>query len=265
MRELLALAVVPAVLIVVFTLPTETKRELAFSYMDPTPLTAFTAHYVHLAPTHLWGNVFAFVLLAGTGYVLAVLADRRQLFGLAVLFYLFVFPPVLSLLNLAVPREAITYGFSGINMAMAGFLPLALTLYAGRRLLERVDHRQAPTLFFLAMALIALIAIPLSVVTAAVAVAAGGAAIGYGYTAYTGVATTERSRALRLAPGAERSGWVELGAISAFVAMGYPLVGFPAEPAAGGTVMNLYVHFLGYSLAFLVPYISLETGLLDGL
>lgn len=260
-REIIALAVVPAVLLGMFSLPIETKRNLAFSYVDPSLLTAFTAPFVHLQTYHLLGNVFAFLLLAGTGYVLAILADRRQLFTLALITYLIAFPPILSVLNLAVPRAAITYGFSGINMALAGFLPLVLTLYGSRRILIDIDHRHAPTLFFLAMALIALIAIPLSTITGAVAVAAGGAAIAYGYMSLVEIGATDSDQKLRFAPGASTGGWVELAALGGFIAIAYPLVGFPTEAAQSGVVLNLYVHFLGYSLAFLVPYIALETGL----
>jgi len=67
------LAAVPVVLCAVFALPESTRRSLAFAYAEPTVLTAFTAHYVHLDVGHLAGNVAGYILLAGVGYALAVL------------------------------------------------------------------------------------------------------------------------------------------------------------------------------------------------
>jgi len=128
-------------LLAIFTLPESTRRSLAFAYADPTAVTAFTAHYVHLDVGHLAGNVAGYALLAGVGYALAVLGDSRRFFLTALATFLLVFPFVLSALNLAVPRDAIGFGFSGINMALAGLLPLLLGTYARERF--HVEGRSA--------------------------------------------------------------------------------------------------------------------------
>lgn len=114
--DLAVLLAVPVLLLAIFTLPESTRRSLAFAYADPTAVTAFTAHYVHLDVGHLAGNVAGYALLAGVGYALAVLGDSRRFFLTALATFLLVFPFVLSALNLAVPRDAIGFGFSGINM-----------------------------------------------------------------------------------------------------------------------------------------------------
>lgn len=57
----LALSAVPVALLAVFSLPLETRRSLAFDYVDPTLVTAFTAHYVHLGTAHLVGFCVGFL------------------------------------------------------------------------------------------------------------------------------------------------------------------------------------------------------------
>ncbi|MFW6384289.1 MAG: rhomboid family intramembrane serine protease [Halodesulfurarchaeum sp.] len=257
--ELVLLGVVPVVLIGLFFLPEPTKRALAFSYVEPTPVTAVTAHFVHFHVGHLLGNVVAFVLLAASGYLFAALAGTRRFYSLVVLTYLVAFPPVLSALNLAVPREALTYGFSGINMAMAGILPLVVTVFVGQRLLTPVEVDHAPVLFFPVMGAIALFAIPRRTLTLAVAAGALILTAVYGIVILRSVG--RRRPAERWGPEIRATGWVEFAAVGVFLTLAYPLFGFPPEPAGGGTVLNLYVHFLGYSLAFLVPYIALGSGL----
>jgi len=125
-------------------------------------VTAFTAHYVHLDVGHLAGNVAGYALLAGVGYALAVLGDSRRFFLTALATFLLVFPFVLSALNLAVPRDAIGFGFSGINMALAGLLPLLLGTYARERFHVEGSVRALPAVFFALVGWIALLALPVS-------------------------------------------------------------------------------------------------------
>lgn len=39
-----------------------------------------------------------------------------------------------------------------------------------------------------------------------------------------------------------------------------PIVGFPADPTGAGSVVNRYVHLLGFYLAFIGPFALLTTG-----
>jgi hypothetical protein len=47
------------------------------------------------------------------------------------------------------------------------------------------------------------------------------------------------------------------------IAVGYPVVGFPSDPAGGGSVVNLYVHLLGFCLGFIAPFALLAAGVFD--
>ncbi|MFC6785816.1 hypothetical protein ACFQFH_07875 [Halobaculum halobium] len=250
LADCLGLAAVPAVLVAVFLLPAETKLEYVFTYERPTLLTAYAAHFVHRSLSHLLSNVFGYALLAGTGYVLAVLADARRLFFVATATYLLAFPPALSALNLAVPRDAVGYGFSGVTMAFVGLLVILLAAYAERRIHPEVSVDHAPVGF---LALLALVSVLLPTHSAVATALAGTAALGaLGYAAM--VAVDVRGTAFHST--ARGSGWLELFAFGAVLVLGYPFVGFPAELGTGVAVVNVYVHFLGLSLAFLVAFVA---------
>jgi hypothetical protein len=262
--DLLVLAAAPAALGAVFALPESTRRSLAFAYTDPTVRTAFTAHYVHLDPGHLAGNVAGYLLLAGVGYALAVLAGYRRFFMVALATFLVAFPPVLSALNLAVPRNAIGFGFSGINMALAGLLPLLLGVYARARFFPEGSIRALPAVFFPLVGWMALLALPVpsgldGPGLAGLATAVAGALLGVLYASSTGIRVLEALRASARA-AVSNPGYGDLFAVGAAVLVGYPIVGFPGDPTGSGSVVNLYVHLLGFCLAFIGPFALLAAG-----
>ncbi len=260
-RDVLVLLVVPAVLVGTFLLPTSLKRSLAFSYVDPTILTAYSAHFTHLTVGHLGANLVGYFVLATTGYLLAALAGRQKAYGIFLASVLIVFPPTLSVLNMAVPRNAITYGFSGINMALAGILPLLLTEYAAQRLDERLKPRFSPGIFFLVMAVIALVAVPTGLLTMTLATASALIAVVYAYQQWQSLEARDGRRGAR--SPIKRGGWLEMGVLGAIVAVGYPVIGYPIDPATISQVVNIYVHTLGYALAFIGTYAGWELGILD--
>lgn len=253
-RDVALLAAVPAVLIALFLLPESTRLALAFSYTDPTVVTAFTAHYVSASAGHLLANVLGFAVLASLGYSLSLLARRRRLFLVALWTFLVAFPFVLSGLNLAVPRNAVGMGFSGINMALFGYLPIGLALALRERFHLRDVRLRLPGVFFLSVSSVALLALPASPTVAGIAVAGIALAVPYVRPSTGRHATSARGTLL----GILRSpGDAELVAAAAVVAATYPLVGFPSMPSDAGTIVNTYVHFLGFVLAFLVVYVSI--------
>lgn len=264
-RDLLALCVPPVAIVAVFTLPETTRRSLAFAYADPTLLSAFTAHYVHLGADHLLGNLAGYGLLAGVGYGLAALSGRRRLFFTALVTYLGAFPFALSALNLAVPRNAIGFGFSGVNMALAGLLPILWYCYARDRFAPAASVAALPAVFFALVGWIALLALPVSTEgpgLAGLSIGVAGALLALLYAASSGVRPPrpllEHARTV-----ASRPGYGDLLAVGAVVAVGYPVVGFPADPAGDGSVVNLYVHLLGFCLGFIGPFALLAGGVFD--
>ncbi|WP_435072869.1 hypothetical protein [Halorubrum sp. HHNYT27] len=263
--DLFVFLAVPAVLIAVFALPESTRRSLAFAYADPTATTAFTAHYVHLDVGHLAGNVAGYCLLSGVGYTVAVLGDSRRFFLTALATFLLVFPFVLSALNLAVPRDAIGFGFSGINMALAGLLPLLLGTYARKRFQLEGSVRALPAVFFALVGWIVLLALPVSTTgigLAGLAIGVAGALLAVLYASSAELPLRESTRE-GLRAIVSRPGEGDLFAVGAVLVVGYPVVGFPADPTGEGGVVNLYVHLLGFCLAFIGPFAMLATGAFD--
>ena len=263
--DLLVLGAVPAVLVAIFALPEATRLSFAFAYTDPTAVTAFTAHYVHLGTGHLAGNLAGYGLLASVGYALAVLGGRRRFFLTSMATFLLAFPFVLSALNLAVPRNAVGFGFSGINMAFAGVLPLLLWAYARDRFFPTASLRALPAVFFLLVGWIALLALPVStdgIGLAGLGMAATGLVTGVAYAWRTEIRlrhpVRERVRAVT-----SQAGYGDLFVIGAVVLVGYPIVGFPSDPTGSGSVVNLYVHLLGFCLAFIGPFILLVGDVID--
>ena len=254
-RDCLALAVPPALALAVFLLPTATKESLWFAYREPTLLTAYTSHFVHFDAEHLAANLLGYTLVAGLGYSLAALAGYRRLYGTAAVTYVAAFPPVLSALNLAVPRDAVGYGLSGVNMAFAGLLGLVVVGYVDA-VDGRIRLRHAPGVFFAAVGIVAVVALPNGRTATAIAAASALVAAGYALAARS---AWHESAVTSVASGR----WLDAGVLGVAAFLGYQFVGFPPV-SSGGTVVNLYVHVVGLCLGFIVPYAALATGAVGG-
>ena len=261
LREIAVLAVFPLVLVGTALLPAETKRTLVFAYTDPTVITAYASHFVHFRVDHLLANLLGYLLVVPTTYLLSTFADRRRLFWTMFATVLLAGPFVLSGLNLAIPRDAIGYGSSGVIMAFFGILPVALYNYVRPFFVSDLRVRDLPVLFFLVVGIISGIVLPRSDATMAIAVVSGLLAVGYGGF----ILVRERRARNRLGspPRPVRPfGYVELPLVGGVLLVGYPLVGFPSELVAANRVVNLYVHFLGFAIAFVAAYVGEVTHVL---
>ena len=257
--DLALLFAIPALLVLVYALPEAFRDEFVLYYLEPTLLTAFASHFVHLEATHLLANLLGYGLLAGVGYLLAVHGNCRRFFLSALLVIVLVFPLVLSGLNLAVPRNAVSYGFSGVNMALLGLLPLVLGEYLRATFTPTLERRHVGLAYFVATAIIALIAVPIALSTVALATTSVGIAGLYAH------GLLQRHWQLRRLGREilERPGYGELALAGGVVFVSYLFVAFPADVVYGTAVLNIYVHFLGYSLGFIGPYLVLEAGTYD--
>jgi len=254
--DLAILVGVPALLLGVYCLPEPTRIELALLYTEPTVLSAYTMHFVHLSADHLVTNLVAYLLVVPLTYVLAVRAGRRDVFRVATVTFLVAFPLVLSGLNLLVERPRIGYGFSGINMAFLGLLPLMLLSYLKRHAPATFELDHAPALFFAGVGLIAALAVPSPRLRLGIA---GFAACGA--TLYLrGLTPIRRLRADVRSLFAEEG--AEYAVVGLLVFGLLPIAAFPPDPTGAGSVLNLYTHLLGYCLGFIAPYATVT--LLDG-
>ena len=251
--DVAVLATVPALLLLVFGLPRARREALALAYLDPTPLTAVTSHFVHLDVGHLGTNLAMYALVATVAYLLCALSGRRHEFFVAFAVFVLAFPAVLSALNVALSRPALGYGFSGVNTAFFGFLPIALTWYLSSGLGAPVRARDAPILFFASTTLVAVLAVPVSFASTAIAVVGVLAATVYLLECLPRASAVRRrlTQVWRFRPG-----YVEVAVVGAGTLVIFPLAAFPPDPASGGQVLNLYGHLLGYALGFIASYVT---------
>lgn len=229
---------------------------MAFEYGDPTIATAYTAHFVHLTPSHLGSNLVAFLFVSGAiVIILSRVGDHWLLVGYLTTLAV-VLPVALSFLNLAIPRNGVTYGFSGINMALAGFLPVAITRYLERKLRHRIDTSLLLASFFLSVGYVGVVAVPLS--TVSVALATNSVMFGTIFAIQFG-----RSLSGTYLWSVTRSDLTDATLVNAVIVWIVLLsMGFPEIDAGGEGVTNLFLHFVGYTLGFTTAYLVHEWRLL---
>lgn len=249
--DLLPITLVPFVLVAVYALPRETLSGLILDTTAPSPLTAYTAHFVHLDWFHLLGNLTVYFPAVGVAYLLCLLGDRRQLFWITVLTLLVVFPFALSAMQLIFPRERLIFGFSGINAGLVGLAAFALTAYLGTNISRRTDERDAPVVLFAVVGLIALLALPARAFRFEIAGASTVLAV-----VYLGIVLSRDGipTAAEIRAATDRPGYFELAGAGVGLLVGYPVVAFQDAVVPQGGVVDVYVHLLGFSLAFIVVF-----------
>lgn len=262
--DLVLLLSVPALLGLVSLLPYPLRRSLIFEYAAPTLLTAFTAPFVHLGPAHLVVNILGYFLVVPVAYLLSVASGRRARFFAAFATFVLVFPVVLSYLNLAVVRPGASGGFSGVVMAFVGYLPLALADYLEERADVGPSETLAPVLFFLGIALIAGLSVQ-SVQRDRATVLLGTSglvltAILSALLYWLSSPDYARDVLRKVRTTAGRPGTVELLGFSSVVFVAFLFVAFPSDVTGGATIVNVYVHLLGYALGFISTYATVEFG-----
>jgi hypothetical protein len=264
---------VPLLLGIVFSLPRTLRRAFAFEYTDPSLLTAFTSTYVHLDVSHLVVNVGAFLLVGGVVYALSVASDCRRRFYAVTATFTLAFPFVLAYLNLAAPRVAIGFGFSGVVMAFVGYLPVALATYLEDHLDMGPTTVVAPALFCAILATVAVLVLRPVVSGNGLLLASAGLGVpvlsstlwsARDYTRRRGKersgtrGTVDRDNAGRIRRALAEPGYVELGVVALAVMLAMPFVAFPAGINVGNGTLNRYVHLIGLALGFAVTYATTE-------
>ncbi|WP_238547498.1 hypothetical protein [Haloferax mediterranei] len=261
-KDIALILTFPVILTLVHQLPLELRESLVFDYTDPTLLTAFTSSFVHLETGHLFTNVFLYFLVVPVLYILGVVSGSRRQFHVFVITVLVAFPPVLSYMNLAITRSSVTFGSSGIVMAFAGCLPLALADYFESEFGIGPVDTFAPMMFITSVGLISVLSVQ-SVIPENSTVLVGTAGLIlvvlltillYVISAYK----QENDVRSKLRSSAEATGYFELIIVTGFLFVTILLVAFPVDPTTEGGILNLYEHFVGYSLGFIASFTTVE-------
>lgn len=238
---------VPVVLIVLFHLPLEIRHSLRLSYTDPALHTAFISHFIHADPLHLLINLVGYVICTGLTYACCVLAGRRRHFFVVFATILVVFPLVFSVLNLLPNRPGVSYGFSGILMAFVGFLPLSIAWYAGRWLDRHITSIHGFLLYSTGQAFVVLVHLPAVTSLRTLVLIPLGAGILTAPSISVRTVITNTSRHL---------GALELGLVSVIVYLVLLVTAFPVESVWHGSIVNIYLHAIGFTCGFLVPFMG---------
>ena len=249
--DLVVLVGLAGVLVAVHALERGTREALVFDTTAPTVTTAFTSHFIHLSDLHLIGNLAVYVPAVSIAYLLCVLSGRRQLFWTALVTLLVVFPFALSGLQLVFPRERLIYGFSGITAGIVGLAGFALVGYLRETIAPGIGDEYAPAILFGMAGATALIALPNRAWRAEIGLGALALGAAYAGGAARGQRFPDREQ-VRAALGPP--GYLELAGAGAGLLVGYPFVAFQEAVVPGSGVIDVYVHLLGYALAFIVVF-----------
>ncbi|PSP95516.1 hypothetical protein BRC91_02340 [Halobacteriales archaeon QS_4_62_28] len=262
--DMVALFSVPVVLAIVFSLSPSTRQSLVFEYTDPSLVTAFTAPFVHLSVGHLAVNVLGYAVVVAAAYLLSVASGRRQRFFVAFVTFVFVLPVLLSYLNLAVVRPTAGLGFSGIVMAFVGYLPLALADYLEERVDVGPSETLAPMFFFLSIALVAGLSVQsVQQERATVLLGTSGIVVASMLSAslyWLSVPDRATEILAKVKTATRMPGHIELFSAASVVFVTFFFVAFPPDPAGSATIVNVYVHLLGYALGFITTYTTIVVG-----
>lgn len=240
---------VPIVLTLIFCLPQGLQNLLKLDYANPSVVNLFTSNFVHLDFNHYLNNITAYLITLIPLYLLITLGDEKRLFRRMFLVFLFVFPFIISSINLLVFNEGYGAGFSGIDSAFIGFLPVALFVFLGRKLSDRLTLTGSVSLLVLALTAVGFIYIGLSAITFLCTLL---------FLVTVGIAYHEvRGSDLKTSflSFVRVKGYPELTFFSLlffFIA----LIGlYPEQIKVNGTVKNILGHYSGFVLGFFVPYI----------
>ena len=216
-------------------------------------------------------NVVGYALVVPLACLLSVVNGQRRWFRVAFVTILSVCPMLLSYLNLAIVCVGGSAGFSGVLMALYGYLPLAIARHAESTFGARRERRTASLLFFVGLTLISVLTLG-AVLTYGVIISCRGqtvpvtdvlvarligliAALVLTVALYIlSVAGGRLALWATVLDAASRQGHFELGVTAPVLFLALPLATCPVDPAVDGSVLNLYVHLLGYALGFMRAY-----------
>lgn len=257
-RDVVLMALLPLITVSIYQLPLSTRKTMVFSYNEPSIKTAFTSAFVHLDAAHLLQNLLLYTLVIISIYTLCLTARSRQHFRVFVVSVLTAFPFVLSYVNLGIARSSLSFGSSGLVMAFAGYLPFALAIYLRGRLGIGKIRTLAPIFFFPTLALISVLSLQsvLRTNTTALFVVVGLVAatllatLWYIISAYEQSWSSDRNARNVIAT----RGGPELAGAALLVLLGVLFISFPADPTIDNGILNIYEHFIGYSLGFILSF-----------
>ena len=253
--DLFVISVVPLVLVATYQLRIEARQSLAFASESPSIVTAFTTNYIHFTTDHLVGNIGWYILIIALAYLLAITNEHRSRFFATLFTVLVLLPIPLSYLTLAVPTPGVSIGFSGLNMALFGFVVVEFAAYLDEYFTENFGVENAPAFFFLVTAFVAL---PHAKTGWGYGIAVGSLFLAIVYSA--GLLWSFQPSLSGVSDAVDKQGYFELSITTFVVMVVFVPIAFPQNPVFEEGFINVYVHFVGFCLGFMGVYIAILLG-----
>jgi hypothetical protein len=136
-QRVLAFGLIPVILLIVGSLPLSQQSEWALQINNPTLAQLYLSNFVHSDIPHLSNNIVGFLLTMGILFPLATLTKRQWVLATLSVLVLTVGPFVVSLYTvdvLAGTEAETVVGFSGVNSAFVGMLPLFIALFVNDKI-----------------------------------------------------------------------------------------------------------------------------------
>lgn len=157
-------------------------------------------------------------------------------------------------------------GFSGVLLALYGYLPLALSDFVTEQFHLDTRRNVAPLLFFVGLGIITVLGVWPSLDDATVLLGSAGLVLGIALVLvwYALTILDDADLHTSLALAWRSSGYFELFAVALVVFLSFPLAMFPPDIVPQRTVVDTYTHLLAYALGFIATYVAaLTTDALD--
>ena len=133
-KDLLLLFSIPVILSLIFFSPQSFQESMVLNLQNPNIYKFFTTVFVHSNFEHFFNNLLLYVITIIPLYLMCALSGYKKQFRYMFLIFVFLFPFLLSGMNINLIEAKTSRGFSGINAAFLGYLGVAIFQYSKKSL-----------------------------------------------------------------------------------------------------------------------------------
>ncbi len=257
----LLVVVIPAMLTLLFLLPSSIKNELTLYHGSPNAVSFYTTHFIHESFYHFSSNLVFYLMFIIPIYLLCQLADQRKKFYLMLASIFFVLPFLLSIVTLLVPASESLFsiptskslGFSGIVSALFGFLPYSTLSYFKKSLGQKTGIFNLLMMAFFLLLGSALLTYPepLTLSRISFLILVWGLLFGYSIRILRDASLKAYFSSVIDKISKNR---IFRGGFLALYLLGLIAV-FPEELRIGKDMVGVHIHLIGFAFGFLISYI----------
>ncbi len=251
------LIVSPFVLIIlIYFLPEKIQESLALSYENPRLINLLTSAFVHGGRSHLIGNLTAYLLFVIPIFLMSIIAREKKKFYLVFSLFVLVFPFILSSINLYFIDAETSRGFSGVDSAFLGFMPIISFHLLRKKVCENLKKTFPVSFLFFAFSLVVFTyvdALIEKVLTSGVILLL---AVFFLWWSTKDIDFKKFLKTVKDNPETYWHFWIGMMGILIFI-VGVISI-FPAEIVSGESTVNIVSHYFGLVLGFLIPYFSFQ-------